>query len=82
MKVLDTTPILAKGTLTSPLSLSILRLLSDCGAFRCDHDDRMGFNGQIQLRRTNMRCIDQGFGVSLEMVCDRHQFRHADRRDV
>lgn len=34
MKVLDTTPILAKGTLTSPLSLSILRLLSDCGA--CD----------------------------------------------
>jgi hypothetical protein len=34
VKVLDTTPILAKGTLTSPLSLSILRLLSDCGA--CD----------------------------------------------
>ena len=60
----------------------ILPACRNCSAFRCDHDDRMGFNGQIQLRRTNMRCIDQGFGVSLEMVCDRHQFRHADRRDV
>lgn len=34
MKVLDTTPKLAKGTLTAPLSIAILRLLTDCGS--CD----------------------------------------------
>lgn len=34
MKVLDTTPILAKGTLTASLSIAIVRLLTDCGA--CD----------------------------------------------
>ena len=54
----------------------------NCSAFRCDHDDRMGFGGQVLLRRTNLRCSDQGFSVSLDMVCDRHQYRHTDRRDV
>lgn len=60
----------------------ILPACRNCSAFRCDHDDRMGFGGQVQLRRTNMRCSNQGFSISLDMVCDRHQFRHADRRDV
>ena len=54
----------------------------NCSSFRCDHDDRMGFGGQVLLRRTNLRCSDQGFSVSLDMVCDRHQYRHTDRRDV
>ena len=60
----------------------ILPACKNCSAFRCDHDDRMGFNGQLQLRRVNLRCGQFGFGVSLEAVCDKHQFQHADRRDV
>ena len=60
----------------------ILPACKNCSAFRCDHDDRMGFNGQLQLRRVNLRCGQFGFGVSLEAVCDKHQFRNADRSDV
>ena len=60
----------------------ILPACRNCSAFRCDHDDRMGFNGQLQLRRVNLRCGQFGFGVSLEAVCDKHQFRNADRSDV
>ena len=60
----------------------ILPACKNCSAFRCDHDDRMGFNGQVTLRRVNLRCSQFGFGVSLEAVCDRHQFHHANRSDV
>ena len=60
----------------------ILPACKNCSAFRCDHDDRMGFNGQLQLRRVNLRCGQFGFGVSLEAVCDKHQFRNADRSDA
>lgn len=60
----------------------ILPACKNCSAFRCDHDDRMGSKGELTLRRVNLRCSQFGFGVSLESVCDKHQFRHADRRDV
>ena len=62
----------------------ILPACKNCSAFRCDHDDRMGFDGQLQLQlhRVNLRCGQFGFGVSLEAVCDKHQFRNADRSDV
>lgn len=60
----------------------VLPACKNCKTFCYDADDRMSLRGELTLRRVNLRCTQFGFGVSFESVCDKHAFRHADRRDA
>lgn len=53
----------------------------NCGHYTCDADDREGRNG-LYLERSNSRCLKHGFPVNRLAVCDSHQFRYKDKRDV
>lgn len=60
---------------------AIVAACKNCAFYQCDRDDRCGPRG-MRLETTNSRCSAHKFPVGRTYVCDQHQFKHADRRDV
>ena len=53
----------------------------NCGHYACDHSDREGAKG-VYFEIVNSRCLKHVFPVSRNTVCDTHQLRYKDWRDV
>lgn len=53
----------------------------NCKSFTYDASDRMGARGPI-VEKIAKRCTLNGWNTTSNVLCDLHEFRHADRRDV
>jgi hypothetical protein len=59
----------------------ILAACRNCAHFAYDADDRMGARG-LYLEKTKKRCALNRFSTTSNSVCDKHEFKHLDKRDV
>lgn len=53
----------------------------NCAHYRYTAEDRMSVKGAT-FGRSNQHCAVNGFMVTTTRVCDRHEFKHRDRRDA
>lgn len=53
----------------------------NCKYFTYDACDRMGMRGDY-IEKISKRCTLNEFNVTSNIVCDKHEFKHADKRDV
>lgn len=54
----------------------------NCKHYAYDAAERMSLRGGMETySRVAQRCVLHRFTVTTRMVCDRHLFAHADRRD-
>lgn len=53
----------------------------NCKHFTYDAHDHMGARGHT-VEKVGKRCVINKFNVTSNVLCDLHEFRHADRRDV
>lgn len=60
---------------------SIVAKCANCASFIYDADDREGPRG-VYFEKTNKRCTLNCFSTTSGSVCDKHGFKHADKRDV
>ena len=53
----------------------------NCKNFTYVTDDRKGVRG-MYLEKSGRRCTELNIKVAGRLVCDLHEFKHPDRRDV
>ena len=59
----------------------VMPACKNCRYFTYDAADRMGSRGDY-IEKTKKRCTSLVIKVTSSLVCDQHEFRHADKRDV
>ncbi len=59
----------------------VMPACKNCKHHSYDAGERMGAKGEY-FEKTNRRCTQLVIKVTTRLVCDLHEFRHADHRDV
>ncbi|OFJ46407.1 hypothetical protein BA896_021885 [Janthinobacterium lividum] len=59
----------------------IMAACRNCKHFSYDASDRMGAKGPI-VEKVGKFCTLNKFKTTSNVVCDGHEFRHADHRDI
>lgn len=60
----------------------IIAACRNCKHFTYDTDDRYGSRGILLMEKTRKRCPLNGFSVTSNSVCDKHEFKYEDQRDI
>lgn len=59
----------------------IAAVCGNCKHFTYDAEDREGPRG-LYFEKTNKKCTLNKFSVTSKSVCDKHEFKHQDKRNV
>jgi hypothetical protein len=59
----------------------IVPACKNCKHFTYDASERMGMRGDY-IEKMGKRCTSLAINVTSNLVCDLHEFRHVDHRDV